>query len=299
MTTKLPLQRPLSKIISDRVHAKHKRERAQQRLISDSEIDYQTILHKLTGQIDTPSFRNFERCGKEVIYRICRNCESSEGFYYQCSLKWCPNCQWKITKRRSELLKRWIPLVAHPKHLVLTQRNFEVLTKKKLREHQKHLAKLRRTKVFKRVKGGCLSIEVTNEGRGWHLHSHWLVNADYVDMAELSKTWGKLVGQEFGIVHYVPVTDESYATEITKYVVKPGQMASWPAEQINEFVQAIHGRRFFFAFGELFKMAKQIRMDIAADKPEQQPCTCGKCDFTFLTEADSILRDIRKQAKRA
>lgn len=250
------------------------------------------------GPLDTSQFANFARCGQEKLYRTCKCCGDTQEFDYRCSIKWCPLCNWRISQRRAELLRQWVKRIPNPKHIVTTQKNFPVLTRRKLRQHIVHLAKLRRKKVFQHVKGGCVSVEITNEGNGWHLHAHWLVDATFVSASELAIAWGKLIGQEYGIVKVITATEKNYAAEVAKYVVKGEQMAKWPREHVLEFVTAVKGVRFYFAFGELFKLARQIRAEINQNKPEASGCDCGSKDFIFEDEVSVVLREVRESLNR-
>jgi len=278
-----------------RLRERQERTRAQGELIPGPDLLKETIRMKLSGLFEGNQMRNFERCGNEMMYQTCRNCGRVEELPYSCSLKWCPRCQWKKTGERVRILRKWSASITQPKHLVLTQRNFPVLTRRKIREHKQHLQKFRRTKVFKDVRGGACSVEITNEGNGWHLHSHWLLDVRWLEMPEVSRTWGSLCGQEFGIVKVKDLRAGDYVHECAKYVCEGNAMAQWPPEQILEFVQAIKGCRFFFQFGELLKQAKRIRAELAQERPEKEPCECGCEDFVFETEAMSVLNQIRKE----
>jgi hypothetical protein len=141
-------------------------------------------------------------------------------------------------------------------------------------------------------------VEITNEKRGWHLHAHWLVNARWVDVQKLAVTWGRLVNQDFAIVKVLDARDKpNYVREVSKYVVKGNQLAKWHADEINEFVRAIKGRRFFFVFGEMFKHQAAIRCELNRNKPETV-CDCGSFQFAFETETQSVLREIRQRSRR-
>lgn len=270
------------------------RDRAQQQLIPADELYHETILQKLWPLNDSTQVANFRRCGHEEIFRTCKHCGRVETFFYRCSLKWCPCCQWRITSKRQALIGLWAKKISQPKHLVTTQSNFPVLTHHRIREHQVHLAKLRRTNCMAKVRGGCVSTEITNEGRGWHLHAHWLLDVDWLDMAEVSSAWGKQVGQNFAVVKVKDVRDKSYMQEITKYLAKGSEIASWPPEQINEFIRAIRGIRFFSSFGALRKLAPQIRAELALQKPPPPVCDCGETDFVYRTEVADILKELSR-----
>ena len=281
-------------LIKQRRIARMIRERKQIDLIKDTEIFHQQIVDKLTGLLETNQFHNLVRCGHENIFRTCKCCGRVETFFYRCSLKWCPSCQWRISKRREEKIKCWSSRVRQPKHLVLTQSNFRILTPRKIREHQINLAKFRRTKVCEKVRGGCCAVEITNEGKGWHLHSHWLLDVDYMEAREISGTWAKLVGQEFAIVKIKDVRQTDYIHELCKYLAKGDEIAKWPREQILEFVTAIYRKRFFFSFGSLFKLGDEVRQQIAFLKQPTEPCECGKNDFLFEDERQAVVNEIRR-----
>ena len=134
--------------------------------------------------------------------------------------------------------------------------------------------------------------------QGWHLHSHWLLDVRWLDMPEISREWGRLCGQEFAIVKIMDCRDSEYLQEVTKYVCEGSEMAKWPAEQIHEFVAAIRGRRFFFPFGSLFKIGREIRAEIKEARPAAQPCACGCKDFIFETEEQAAINEIRQLNRR-
>jgi len=292
--------------IRARLKARQARERLQRELLSKTDLWHHTIATKLES-LGIPQFReihsepdqfgetrvveykrqnpwldNFLACGTETIVRQCECCGDRQEYQTNCSQKFCPRCQWKLTKARTQLITAWAHRLPSALHIVLTQRNFSVLTKAKLRAHVQALGKIRRQKVFAPVKGGCVSVEITNEGRGWHLHSHWMVAARFVDAHDLALAWGKLVGQEFAIVRVKPLTSADYIGEVAKYVVEGCELAKWPAEEIWQFCNAIRGRRFFFTFGELSRIAPEIRRELRRAAPEKTPCECGSLRFKFV-----------------
>jgi predicted nucleic acid-binding Zn-ribbon protein len=290
----------IRRVIRERAVTRAANNRRQKSLFDDNKLFKETIAGKLDGLLETNSFYNFLRCGADDLVRRCTKCGDVKNFSYQCSLKWCPSCNWKIAKKRRDLIGLWAKKIQQPKHLVLTQRNFKILTKKRLRDFGVALAKLRRTSVCEKIQGGCVSWEITNEGNGWHLHAHCLIDVRWININELSRVWGKLVGQNFAIVKIKDARDTEYLTEICKYVVEGSELAKWPAEQILEFVQAIKGKRFFMSFGSLRKLAPLIREEIAANKEPAPVCDCGCESFKYsdnlAEEIESITREV--EAKR-
>jgi predicted nucleic acid-binding Zn-ribbon protein len=294
----------IRRVIRDRAISRAANNRRQKSLFDDNKLFKETIAGKLDGLLESNSYYNFLRCGADDLVRRCTKCGDTRNFSYQCSLKWCPSCNWKIAKRRREIISLWAQKIQQPKHLVLTQKNFPILTRSRLREFGVALARLRRTTVCEKITGGCVSWEITNEGSGWHLHAHCLVDVAWLNMKELSRVWGKQVGQKFAIVKITDAREGSYLSEICKYVVEGSELAKWPAEQILEFVNAIKGKRFFMSFGSLRKLAPMIRAEIEANKQPSPTCECGCESFKYSDslseEVASITREVEaKQKQRA
>jgi hypothetical protein len=178
-------------------------------------------------------------------------------------------------------------------------KNFKILTRSKLQKFGLALARLRGSVVCESVRGGCTSIEITNEGNGWHVHAHSLVDVRWLDMEKLSKKWGRLVGQNFAIVKIKDVRQQDYLKEICKYVVDGSELAKWPAEQIMEFVSAIRGKNMFFSFGNLRKLAPAIRAEIKANKQPHPVCECGCGKFIFTDQLAEERKAIEREARAA
>jgi hypothetical protein len=142
-------------------------------------------------------------------------------------------------------------------------------------------------------------VEITNEARGWHVHSHWLIDCRWLDMPSVSRTWAKLVGQSFSICKIKDCRNREYLQEVGKYVCEGSELASWPAEHILEFVTAVRGRRFFFPFGTLFHAGPEIRAELKALNKHDGACECGCHDFRFQDEADIVLEEARKLCESA
>jgi hypothetical protein len=200
--------------------------------------------------------------------------------------------------QRKKVLQLWSSKVDQPKHLVLTERNWSVLTHSALRSFGQRLAKFRRGDYWRTVRGGCVSIEITNEGKGWHVHSHWLVDADWLDMPKISRAWGRLAGQQYAVCKVKDVRNADYLKEVCKYVCDGAAMAKWAPEHLHEFVTAIRGRRFFFAFGSLFKQGRAVRAALEANKPPGKICECGCEDFIYESELAATLAEVRREEKR-
>lgn len=288
----------LKRLITERKRAKNQRERKQPKLIENREVHKASIEAKLTGLMHSNQFENFRKCGREEIYATCRNCRKHETFYFACNRRWCPLCNYKLTAARGAVLHAWSKTITQPKHLVLTITNFFVLTRKRIRDFQKALVRLRKQKLWSTIRGGCCSIEITKGETGWHLHAHLLLDTDWLDMPKVSQAWAAQVGQQFAIVKVKDVRGSDYVQEVSKYVAKGSDLAEWPPEHLMEFIQAIKGLRFFFQFGTLLKRGKQIRRDLNAARGAGKLCSCGCSTFVYETEQMSILNELRASRRK-
>ena len=284
----------IATLIRARVRAKVENAKRQGQLLDNNDDFHETIRIKLQGLQESNQFYNFSRCGSDEIFRTCRNCGKWETFEYRCNLKWCPRCQQRLSIIRKNLIGMWAKKIAQPKHLVLTHRNFPTLTRRKIREHTRDLARMRRSKCFREVRGGCVSTEITNEQRGWHLHAHLLIDVTWLDMPDVSRRWGKICGQEFAIVKIKDVRDRDYLHEICKYIVEGSELAKWKPDELNEFVQAVKGVRMFNSFGSLRDLAPQIRKELFSQKPDPPMCDCGSMDYTYEDQTQVTVRDAEK-----
>lgn len=258
-------------------------------------LSVEAKLQSLQEQIEadpkgTGWWENFQRCGRDTITIMCLECQRTKTAAYQCGLKWCPFCNWRISDRRRRELEKMTAGISGCKHVVLTQRNFAELTPAKIRESRANLLKIRRSKIFGKISGGCASLEFTNEGRGWHMHWHLLVQSPFIPADELAITWGKLVGQEYAVVKVMDVTERSYVKEVCKYAVKGAELAGWKPQQILDFIFAIRSVRCFTVFGKFADVRRVAKMHIRLEKPPQLPCECGCSAKIVAPDIDTARR---------
>lgn len=116
--------------------------------------------------------------------------------------------------------------------------------------------------VMHDVVGGVFSVEVVNNGNGWHPHAHaiWMVDANHPAVTDsrlwalqkLSPEWHAITGDSY-IVDARPVqpTDEEspYAKgfcEVFKYAVKPAELGR---DRLLEAFPILSGQRLVASFG--------------------------------------------------
>lgn len=264
-------------------------------LVTPEKIWQRSLLAKVHGLIDEGVFARLSKCGNEQIFRTCKNCGDWEAFDWRCNMKFCPVCNWRIARERATMLKLWSVRIHQPKHLCLTIQNFPVLTRKSIRDFHRAIAKLRRTKLWAGVKGGCMSTEITHGEKGWHVHAHLLIDCRFLDMKKLAILWASLVGQKYGIVYIKDCRGMEYLGEVTKYVVKGSELVKLQPELIAQFIGAIRGIRFFAAFGTLFHMQRSIKVEMRLTRPEPKQCPCGCGEFRWTDEATEICNALRNR----
>ena len=289
----------------DRLRVIREQKKRQISLVKDADIFCRSILGKLQSAIreNPPSekaarhIKNFELCGQKEMVLMCELCGTTKKIRNRCSLKWCPRCAQAVSFKRRELMTKLTAGCFGVKHVVLTQRNFYTDLVAEIGLARKRFAKILRQKIFSKVRGGCSSIELTNERKGWHLHFHLLMDAGFVDAKELSVAWGGLVGQDYAIVKVIPVEEKSYVQEVCKYVVSAQELAKWTGEQILQFIEALAGRQMFSTFGSFRGMKKIAKLAIEFEKLEEEPCACGCAQWIIGDDAAHCNRIIEARRR--
>jgi hypothetical protein len=237
-------------------------------------------------------------CHTTYTKAVCKHCGKTEVFPNRCDLFYCPECAGHLQKERQRQVEWWTWQIRQPKHVVLTIRNVSDLTTGHVTEFQSYFRKLRRRKFASNWLGGFYRIEVTNEGKGWHLHLHALVNSQWIDQTQLSKEWRSVTN---GLGYICSVKDarpKDYLHELTKYVVKGNQLAAWTGQDIVTFILAFQGKRTFGVFGDLYGMRTEFADFIAELKSGRKICDCGCSEFFYLSEVESIMLDLQPSSER-
>jgi hypothetical protein len=240
------------------------------------------------GEVDRA--RGLEDCHSFYTIGVCCGCSTVSRFPNRCDKFYCAECQPRLGKERQQQVEWWTHMLRQPKHVVLTMQNVSDLSPGHVDELRKCFTKLRRRKFASNWTGGFYSIEVTNEGKGWHLHLHALIEAKWIDSAELALSWHSITRGFGRIVKVRDVRDRSYLAEVTKYVAKGAQLAAWSGESIRTFINAFEGKRTFGVFGELYGARTEFAEFIATLKTAKTKCQCGCNSFRFYTEAEFEMR---------
>jgi hypothetical protein len=101
------------------------------------------------------------------------------------------------------------------------------------------------------VRGGVYAAQVTrNTKKGeWHAHLHIIVDGEYFPQNQLRDAWFAVTGDS-KIVDIRPVPDRAkIAKYVAEYVSRPNEVACWGWAAIEEYAEAMHGRRLVHTFG--------------------------------------------------
>jgi hypothetical protein len=234
-----------------------------------------------------------EHCHSEFTYTICDGCGKRGRFPNRCDCFYCPECQPRLSHDRKEAVGWWARLCPQPKFVTLTVLNIPDLTKGHVKELKKWWTRLRGRKFASNWTGGFYSIEVTNEGRGWHLHLHALINAKWIDAGELARQWNACTNGLGNIVKVKDARAADYLAQVTKYVAKGAQVASWTPDQIASYIDAFTDVRTFGVFGDLYGARTEFAEFIASLRDAKPRCDCGCQTVRFFTEAEWLALDLQ------
>jgi hypothetical protein len=233
-----------------------------------------------------------ENCHTQYTFAVCNGCNHVSKFPNRCDLFYCPECQPRLANDRRRAVEWWTREVQQPKHVVLTVKNISDLTSAHVREFVSWFNKLRRRKFARNWLGGFRSLEVTNEGNGWHLHLHALVNAQWIDSFKLSEEWQSVTNGLGRIVKVKDARQKNYLAEVTKYAVKGVELSCWSPDKIKTFIRAFEGVRTFAVFGSLYGLRTKFAEWFKFIRDQKPLCKCGCSDARYFSESEFLELDL-------
>ena len=294
-----PLQLETRGITSYRPDLAHraKQPESQSEFWSHQTIHKNTVAAKLREAGMWEEAQKLENCHSTWTIAHCNSCGLEQKFPNRCDNFYCPECQPRLSRDRFRSLEWWTSEVQQPKHVVLTVANIPDLCQGHILELKRWWTRLRARKFCDNWRGGLYGIEVTNEGKGWHLHIHALVDARWIDAPQLAREWCSVTGAAGYIVKVKDVRNADYLREVCKYAVKGNQLATWTPDQIATFVRAFDGVRTFGVFGNLYGKRTEFAEWIKAIRESKPRCSCGSSDVTYSSEIDHIMHDLRPNSE--
>jgi hypothetical protein len=227
-----------------------------------------------------------DKCHTESLNLRCSGCKKTKKFWNRCERFYCPACQPRLASERAKSVEWWTKQIRQPKHVVLTLRNSININKEYVKHALDSFRRLRRMAFAKNWQGGFFRLEVTNEGRGWHLHIHALIDCRFIDSADLAMAWAAANRNTGYIVKVRDAREQSYLQEVTKYAVKGSAIAGWDVEDIVDFIVAFTGRKTFGCFGRLYKLRAAHRDAMADVAAERATCDCGCTTFRIMSDRE-------------
>jgi hypothetical protein len=235
-----------------------------------------------------------EQCHSYYTVCQCSGCLKVTKFPNRCDLFYCPECQPGLANERRRQVEWWAAETKQPKHVVVTVRNIPELTREHISQVQKWWGLLRRRKFTSNWIGGFYSIEITNEGKGWHIHIHSLVDARWIDAPKLALEWDNVTNGMGRIVKVQDCRKKDYLLEVCKYAVKGSQLATWSSDDVAAFIRAIQGKRTFGVFGTLYGKRTQFAEWLAIVKAGHRVCECGCDQARYYSETDWQLHEAKQ-----
>jgi hypothetical protein len=230
------------------------------------------------GGLDALAER-FEGCHSQRTIIQCSGCAKISEFWNRCDTFYCPQCSPALSKKRLDGLMFFVDAMERTKHIVLTFKNVTRLTADYLSECKAKLGRFRRRKIFAGAKSGMWAMEVTNNGNGWHVHFHLVVDCAWIPVRELSAQWEKVCGDGSKVVWIEDATRGGLKANLPRYVCKYASKGfrpqDWSGEQFCEFVTAVADGRTFGVFGSLLGKRKEWREWLREHVASKKKCSCG------------------------
>lgn len=249
-----------------------------------------------------------EQCHQHETVAVCQACKRPQSFFNRCEVFWCPICQPRLARDKRKRIEPLALTMHRPRHIILTVRNIAHLTAAKVKWFKDCFKRLRTSKWASTEtqlchidpadplcgqtitshpwKGGVFSLEVTNEGRGAHLHMHVLLDSKFVDALALEKQWHEITEGNGHIVKVLSATDGDYLHEIGKYIVKGSDLATWSGTDLVRFIDAFKDVRTWGAFGTVYAIGKDLKAASKIVDDQTLLCPCGCDKFHYLTQSE-------------
>lgn len=218
------------------------------------------------------------KCG-EPLPLHCKGCGMVHESAVKCNRKWCPSCGPRRGNERAGRMAVMFHEIRWPMHVTLTVPNEErgVVRPTVLKELMAGMKRLRRMALWRRnVRGGVLSVEVTDTGNGLHPHIHALIDCEWLALRtpkphrgdttetlrlkfrsaaeELTEAWKTAMGDERIRSVKVRRCDSGAIVEVLKYALKSEDVEKCQGE-IAPILRVLDSCRNVVSFGCCFGVA--------------------------------------------
>jgi len=190
-------------------------------------------------------------------------------------------CSFRVAQERKEYLTYMTKDMQHPKLVTLTQRAWKAPPKEGIKRIRIAFNKLRRTKLFKSVRGGAYVIEVIPKSGYWHIHMHVLLDAPYIAYQRLFSEWRQILGEKAPQVDVRSASDKRAREYLAKDASKNIVFYVQP-EKVVEWYEATKGLRLFATFGTWYNVKIEAQLEFRAWEKVKPVCPfCGAENTCF------------------
>lgn len=235
----------------------------------------------------------FDDAGEEVLAADLRSCQETElliccdscrhawWVLNKCRKRVCPLCSYEISQQRAMYLLAMTRHMEHPKLVTLTMPLWTSKPQDGIKLLRDHFARLRKTKLFAKVRGGAYTIELKQKENGWHIHMHILLDAPFIPYQRLFSEWRTIIKHQSPQVDVRSASDKKARVYAAKYASKSAGFDTHP-ESIVPWYLATKGVRLFGTFGEWYNAKiEELDPDSPLIRPEPKCPECGKVQTIF------------------
>jgi len=213
-------------------------------------------------------------CQEYETLACCSHCGGHWYVKIKCRLKVCPLCSFQKSLERANYLKAITAGMLYPKMITLTMPRWEGNGKNGIQFIRTAFTKLRRTALFKDVRGGAYQIEVKIKPDGFHIHIHALIDAPFIPYQKLFTAWRTILGLQHVEVNVIAATADNVKEYVCKYAAKAADFEH-NKDKIVQWYVATKGQRLFATFGEWYNF-KPDEQDDKVTLNDPAP-TCPFC----------------------
>lgn len=239
-------------------------------------------------------------CHESEDLACCTHCGKHWYVTNRCKLRICPLCSFETAKRRATHLLALTHRMKYPKLVTLTMPTWTTDPREGIAHLRQAWNQLRRSKLFKNVRGGAYQIELIPKPNGWHIHIHALLDCPFIPYRQLFTKWGQLIGVKVPQVDIRAATTVEQRAYATKHAAKGANFYANP-DRVVDWYRATKGLRLFATFGEWFRQDLEELADESKLEKFTPRCPfCHSPDTTFLARDGPFLmnpdtwRDIKK-----
>jgi hypothetical protein len=225
------------------------------------------------------------QCSETLQLCFCTGCDHRWYVVQKCRLRICPICAFHKSVTRKLFLDALCKDMAHPKFITLTMPLWSGPAREGIKYLRGCFTKLRRTKLFKPVKGGAYQIELKEKETGWHIHMHLIADAPYLPQKKIFAEWRRILDVPQVQVDIRSAASKEARAYICKYVSKAAEFKEDPAA-IVRWYEVTKGLRLWATFGDWYNITPEELLDDDDKTPWHSECPCCGSQTTIYFARD-------------